>query len=186
MTKHETLAALTIVATFFPHTFEISDEVMFGIWHRELAPYPAEAVEVAIRDLCRTQAKFPSLKDVLDRLGVNVSPTHAWRQACEAARAIGPTYRGGQAVESGKLPPAVKAAAEAVGGLPAIRVRTMEDEPAMRAHFFRAFEEATRSDKGPAYLGEGHQSGEALRQAAQLIGRPMPQLRQSGEEVSIG
>ena len=178
MTYEETLAALVIITGFFPHSFTMSDPAIVDLWHLELEAFDAPAVEAAVRHLCRTKDAFPSLKDVLDRLGTNTQPTTAWRLACETARAIGATYRAGQVIERPALPLAVAAAAEAVGGLAAIRVRTQEAEPAMRAHFFRAFEEATVQEAagnlkqlvataGPAQLAD------VVRQATMAIGRPL-------------
>jgi hypothetical protein len=215
VTYDDTIAALALIVTFFPHTFEVADELMIGMWHRELEPYNAQDVEVAVRDLCRTKEKFPTLKDVLDRLGANRGATTAWLEACryasewglgdEAVKKVLVEDPNGDKVVNGKrvrvvtienpgLPdPALKAAVEAVGGVQAIRRRTTDDEPAMRAHFFRAFDEAKvqvaagKLTQLPA-ARSGHQvlGPVDLTDAIKAIGRPVPLPSQGALEREGG
>lgn len=181
MTKADTIAALTIIATFFPHSFSLAEKGMIDLWTRELAEYTPQEVEGAVRILCREKDKFPTLKDVLDRLDpVQVGAAEAWAFATRYVSewGNGPVVRGGQWLD----PPAIAdqatdRAVEAVGGIAAIRARTLDDEPAMRAHFFRAYDEAKatrkRAENRAAIAAGRPQVQQVIDVATQRIARPM-------------
>ena len=178
MTKRETIGALAIIATFYPHTFSLADEAMVEIWHKELEHYSRADVELAVREMCREKDKFPSLKDILDRLGpAEPGATEAWAIATKYASewGHGPRYVAGQVLEPPGLPPVIARAAEAVGGIQAIMARTLDDEPAMRAHFYRSHDEAKLKGKREDRLALAEsQEQKVLHIATQRIGRPMP------------
>lgn len=181
MTEKETAGALALIATFFPHSFVLQGKAQIGIWHRELEPYEAADVEKAIRLLCRELEKFPSLKDVLDRLDPGgLGAAEAWSQATAyvAEWGSGPVMRGGVLREPPEIEdPVIAQAVRSVGGVRAIKARTLDDEPAMRAHFFRAYDEAKRSQRrgeNLAAIAGGERAKHLIQQATKQIGKGMP------------
>lgn len=181
MTRSETISALAIIATFFPFSFSLSDDAMVDVWHRELEPYDSSVVDGAVRLLCRERDKFPTLKDVLDRLDPQVDgAAEAWATATRYASewADGPVMRGGELyTPPGIQDQAIARAIEAVGGVPAIRARTLEDEPGMRAHFFRAYDEARtrarRAESLNVIQGGRPRGHQLIKGATQAIARPV-------------
>lgn len=181
MNKAETIAALTIIATFFPHSFSLAEKGMIDLWARELADYDPQEVEDAVRILCREKDKFPTLKDVLDRLDpVQAGAAEAWAFATRYVSewGSGPVVRRGEFIEPPAIEdPATARAVEAVGGIAAIRARTLDDEPAMRAHFFRAYDEAKatrKREQNRAAIAAGRpQNQQVIDVATHRIGRQM-------------
>lgn len=180
MNEQEVIAALGMVATFFPHTFTLTGKGQVKVWHQELEPYEANEVLQAVRLLCREKDKFPTLKDILDRLQpMAAGAAEAWVDATRYASewADGDRWVGGQRLSPPGLPdPAVAAAVESVGGLAAIRARTLDDEPAMRAHFFRRYDEArtkTKRQESLTVIQGGAPRRQMLADATNAIAKPM-------------
>lgn len=186
MTLPETSAVLYIIATFFPHSFSLSDTLMVKIWHRELDAFSAGDVEAAVRHLCRTKDAFPTLKDVVDRLTppAAMSATEAWRLVTDWAAQChrGPVFVGGVPRELPVLPPDVAMVAETIGSAHRIATRTYDEEVGMRAHFFRAWVdlEATRRDataRAVVGLPSARASANAAPQAlGQLVHLALPEI----------
>lgn len=186
MTYDQTIAALAVVSTFFPHTFALSDPAMVDVWHRELEAYDAGDVDQAIRLLCRELTKFPTLKDIIDRLGpAEPGASEAWAAATAYASvwADGARWVGGQVLEPpGLSDPAIAAAVESVGGLRAVRSRGLDDEPAMRAHFFRRYEEArtkARRIESLTVINGGAPRAQLLEGATQALAEDLADVKRN-------
>lgn len=188
MTKQEWVAAAGILANFYPHNFKVSDSNQMRLWFMGLADLPGDRVEAAVWHMCRTKEAFPSLADIRKLAEVQrEDPTEAWLEACRYASewGSGPVMRNGKLAEPpGIQTPAIAQAVRAMGGIEAIKARTMDDEPAMRAHFFRAYEAAlSKVRRSETFEAFGVNEKPALQapRGAVKISELMPP--KSGEEV---
>lgn len=177
MTPEQWLACAKVLETFYPHNFKMTDEVKMDLWYQMLADLPGENVLAAIKHMVQTQPAFPSVADVRKHADPNAcAPTEAWRKACDwVCRASqGNIYAGGKVYPPPEMDdPAIMGAIEAIG-FQAIRMRTYDDEPAMRAHFFRAYEEALNSGRRWQTFTELGIGNERVAALAAGIGRQVP------------
>lgn len=181
MTFEQTLFALRMIVEYYPHSFSVTEEGS-QLWHLELGMYEAEDVYAAIRMLSRSKDAFPSLKDILDRLEPPaLGAADAWRAVTSWAdkSTSGTLYRAGNTVEPEALPADLAAAAAVIGDARTIAARTSNEEVAMRAHFFRAWEEQAKRRRDASHR-EAITGGKAPRsiagpsRAGDLFGAVLP------------
>lgn len=174
MTDDEWGKCAVILATFYPHNFRVDDEVAMEIWFRMLQDLPGARVAASVAHMVKTQRAFPSVADIRKHADDRPDPTDAWRQACEYVSqwGHGAVYVGGKRHEPPGLPPAISQAVEAMGGVQAVQARKRDDDAAMRAHFFRAYEAAQERELKRETFGvlDGGRQTHGLPAGAERIG----------------
>lgn len=188
MTIDEWTPLSQALAAAFPHDFKpgVADG-RFKVFFVALADLDGDDVKRAVFQLIQTQRAFPSVADIRELAEQRGQPpADAWAEVCEWAslRAIGPTYRGGEVIPVvAPADPYAVVAAEAIG-LDAIRSRTTDSSGTLRAHFFKAYEDAkkrsARDQSAALIAGPQRPTPAQLTQAAtERIGRPIPQEKRA-------
>ena len=150
MTRAEWVRIAALLAAAYPR--QQVPQATWDLYGRELAVYPAAAVEAAVRAAIREREWLPSLADLLGRLRAAetpaLTPEAAWEEIQQALVRYGP-YQPHPPWSH----PAVAAAVQAVGGLLALAEMDYDALSVARAHVYRHVAAALARERAAAEAG---------------------------------
>ena len=140
MTREETAKLLAIIVAYWPQ-FPHQGEVTVNAWYELLEHVPYELAVEAVKLLASTHTFSPAIAEVLDAIAdltmppdARLSPAEAWGVVLRAVRAYG-------VYATPSLPGLIGQAVDIVGWR---EICTSENPDAVRAHFFRVYEQLQR------------------------------------------
>ena len=163
MTRAEWVRIAAVLAAAYPR--QQIPQATWDLYGRELAAYPAAAVEAAVRAAIREREWLPSLADLLGRLRAaeapaDLTPEAAWEEIQQVLVRYGP-YQAHPPWSH----PAVAAAVQAVGGLLALAEMDYDALGVARAHVYRHVQAALARERA-------EREAAPIRQALGLPVRP--------------
>lgn len=159
MNKTEWVECATILATFYPHNFQLgadlgNDEASARIaqgqmmlWYHALADLPGPRVKAAVWSMVRSQPAFPSVADIRRLAEGNAdAAAEAWDEAMRLAMGPGivPEHvvsnPGHDAPSTVPSDPLIAKTLKALGGIRELAFGPSERLPTIRAQFLKLYQ----------------------------------------------